>query len=165
MCLAVVGNRCPKLESGHTCSYVQTGATIPNIIKPKTLGDVASVLAVVCKRMQHFPIIMLEPALHCGKDTTHKTLETTCNERVLPLSSWKGCANGSVRDFKIQRRERQRERQKKKTIGSISKTVTLHVHHAFFVHFFARYCTTTTRKCLISRFMEDILDIQLGYGP
>ena len=90
----------------------QTGATIPNIIKPKTLGVVASVLAVVCKRMQHFPTIMLGPALHCGKDTTHKTLETTCNERALRLSSWKGCANGSVRDFKIQRRGRQRERQK-----------------------------------------------------
>ena len=25
----------------------------------------------------------------------------------------------------------------------------------FFVHFFARFCTTTTWKCLISRFMED----------
>ena len=38
-----------------------------------------------------------------------------------------------IRDFiKIQRRGRQRERQKKKkTIGFISKTTTLHVHHAF----------------------------------
>ena len=34
------------------------------------------------------------------------------------------------RDFKIQRRGRQRERQKK-TIGLISKTTTLHVHHTF----------------------------------
>ena len=34
------------------------------------------------------------------------------------------------RDFKIQRRGRQRER-KKKTIGLISKTTTLHVHHTF----------------------------------
>ena len=33
------------------------------------------------------------------------------------------------RDSKIQRRGRQRER--KKTIGFISKTTTLHVHHAF----------------------------------
>ena len=33
------------------------------------------------------------------------------------------------RDFKIQRRGRQQERQK--TIGLISKTTTLHVHHAF----------------------------------
>ena len=32
----------------------------------------------------------------------------------------------------------------KKTIGFISKTTTLHVHHAFFVHFFARFCTTAT---------------------
>ena len=26
----------------------------------------------------------------------------------------------------------------------------------FFVHFFARFCTTTAWKCLISRFMEDV---------
>ena len=35
------------------------------------------------------------------------------------------------RDFKIQRRGRQRKRQKKKTIDSVSRTSTLHVHHAF----------------------------------
>ena len=35
----------------------------------------------------------------------------------------------SNRYFKIQRRGRQRER--KKTIGFISKTITLHVHHAY----------------------------------
>ena len=34
-----------------------------------------------------------------------------------------------IRDFKIQRRERQRERQK--TIGLISKITTSQVHHAF----------------------------------
>ena len=28
-----------------------------------------------------------------------------------------------------------RRRQRKKTIGFMSKTTTLHVHHAFFVHF------------------------------
>ena len=34
-----------------------------------------------------------------------------------------------IRDFKIQRRGRQRERQK--TIGLINKTTTSHVHHTF----------------------------------
>ena len=34
-----------------------------------------------------------------------------------------------IRDFKIQRHGRQRERQKTK--GLISKATTLHVHHAF----------------------------------
>ena len=34
-----------------------------------------------------------------------------------------------IRDFKIQRRGRQQESQKKN--GLISKTTTLHVHHAF----------------------------------
>ena len=44
-----------------------------------------------------------------------------------------------IRDFKIQRRGRQRERQK--TVAFISKTTTLHVHHAFLyisLPFFAR---------------------------
>ena len=45
-----------------------------------------------------------------------------------------------TRDFNIQRSGRQRKRQKKKKpIGffiKISETSTLHVHHAFFVHFF-----------------------------
>ena len=39
------------------------------------------------------------------------------------------------RELKQRRRGRQRERQK--AIGLISKTTTLHVHHASFVHFFA----------------------------
>ena len=37
------------------------------------LGFVACVLAVVCKRMQQLPSI-LGPAVHRGKDTTHKSL-------------------------------------------------------------------------------------------
>ena len=36
-----------------------------------------------------------------------------------------------IRDLKIQRRGRQREGKKKKTIGLISKTTTSHVHHTF----------------------------------
>ena len=55
---------------------MQTDATTPNIIGPTMLGIVASVLAVVCKRMQQLPTI-LGPAVHRGKDTTHKTLERT----------------------------------------------------------------------------------------
>ena len=39
----------------------------------------------------------------------------------------------------------------KKAIGLGSKTTTLHVHHAFCT-FLCRRCTTTTWKCLISRF-------------
>ena len=37
------------------------------------LGVVACVLVVVCKRMQQLPT-MLEPSVHRGKDTTHKSL-------------------------------------------------------------------------------------------
>ena len=63
--------------------YVQTDATTPNIVGPTMLGVVASVLAVVCKRMQQVPTI-LGPAVHRGKDTTHKTLETMCHARAWP---------------------------------------------------------------------------------
>ncbi|CAH3185134.1 unnamed protein product [Porites evermanni] len=52
---------------------VQTGATSPNVVAPTMLGVVACVLAVVCKRMQQLPST-LEPAVHRGKDTTHKSL-------------------------------------------------------------------------------------------
>ena len=47
------------------------------------LGVVASVLAVVCKRMRQLPT-MLRPAVYRGKDTTQKTLETMCNARAWP---------------------------------------------------------------------------------
>ena len=52
---------------------VQTDATTPNIVAPTILGVVACVLAVMCKRMQQLPT-MLGPAVHRGKDTTHKSL-------------------------------------------------------------------------------------------
>ena len=58
------------------------------------LGVVASVLAVVCKRVQQL-LTMLGPALHLGTDTTHKTLQTMRNTRAWPEQCWKNCANGS----------------------------------------------------------------------
>ena len=58
------------------------------------LGVVASVLAVVCKRVQQL-LTMLGPALHLGTDTTHKTLQTMRNTRAWPEQCWKSCANGS----------------------------------------------------------------------
>ena len=67
----VEGNKCMYLLLKRK-SYVQTDATTPNIVGPTTLGVVASVLVVLCKRMQQLPT-MLGPAVHCGKDTTQKT--------------------------------------------------------------------------------------------
>ena len=61
----------------------------------------------------------------------------------------------AVRDFKIQRRGRQRERQKKNNWFN-KQNNNFASASRFFVHFFARFCTTTTWKCLISRFMEDV---------
>ena len=52
------------------------------------------------------------------------------------------------RNFKIQRRRQQRERQINNWFYKQSTT--------FFVHFFACFCTTTTWKCLILRFAGDI---------
>ena len=53
--------------------FKRTGSTM--------FGVVASVLAVECTRMQQLPTI-LGPAVHRGKDTTHKTLKTMCNLRA-----------------------------------------------------------------------------------
>ena len=38
---------------------------------------------------------MLRPAVHHGKDTTHKTVETMCDKRACPQQCWKSCPNGS----------------------------------------------------------------------
>ena len=50
-----------------------TDATTPNIVAPTMLGVVASVLAVVCKRMQQL-LTLLAPTVHRAKDTTHTSL-------------------------------------------------------------------------------------------
>ena len=75
-------------------SYVKMDPTASNIVQLTMLGVVVSMLAVVCKRMQHIPT-MLGPALHRGKDTAHQTLETFCNERAWSQKCQKSCANGS----------------------------------------------------------------------
>ena len=43
-----------------------------------------------------------------------------------------------------------------KTMGLISKTTTLHVHHAFIFAFLCHFCTNTTWICLILRFMDNV---------
>ena len=48
---------------------------------PTMVGVVASVLAVVCKRMRQVPT-MLGPAVRREKDIIQKTLETMCNARA-----------------------------------------------------------------------------------
>ena len=73
---------------------MQTEATTPNIVGPRMLGVVASVLAVVWKRTKKLST-MSGPAVHRGKDTTHNTLQTICNACGWPQQCWKSCANGS----------------------------------------------------------------------
>ena len=62
----------------------------------------------------------------------------------------------------------------KKAMGLLSKTTILHVHHICgFCTLLCRHCTTTTWKCPISRFMEDVAKrrriflsfSKLGCGP
>ena len=67
----------------------------------------------------------------------------------------------AIRDFKIQRRWQQRERQKKKNNPFYRQNNNFVRASHLFEHFFARFCTTTTWTCLILRFMEYVL----GYGP
>ena len=76
---------------------MQTDATNPNIVGPTMLGNVASVLAVVYKRMQQLPA-MLGHAVYRGEGirTTHTTLETMCDDACAwPQQCWKSCVNGS----------------------------------------------------------------------
>ena len=40
-------------------------------------------------------VTMLAPAVYCGEDTTHKTLEITFNARAWLQQCWKSCENGS----------------------------------------------------------------------
>ena len=73
---------------------MQTGATTPNIFGPITLGLLRLCLQCCvdgCNKSQQCWY------LQCivGKDTTLKTLETTCDARVYPKECWKSCANGS----------------------------------------------------------------------
>ena len=75
---------------------MQTEATTPNSVGPRMLGVVASVLAMVWKRTKNLSTIS-GPAVHRGKDTTHKTFETICNARGWPQQCWKSCANGSIK--------------------------------------------------------------------
>ena len=67
-CVNNVESCCVRVGSG-----VQTDAKTPNIVASTMLTVVACELAVVCKRMQQLPT-MLGPAVHRGKDTTHKSL-------------------------------------------------------------------------------------------
>ena len=67
-----------------------------------------SVFAVECTRMQQLPT-MLIPALHRGKDTTHKTLKTMLRyalrfgdhkkKEMLGVVGWKLCLPTSLRPF------------------------------------------------------------------
>ena len=75
-----------------------------------------------------------------------------------------------IRDFKIQRLGQQRKR---KTIKRLNKQWQLCTCVTLFSTFLCRFCTTTTLKCLIPRFMEPEKNKQrrkfnslfeLGYG-
>ena len=59
---------------------------------------------------------------------TRRKLGAKCVPQLF-LESLLGTRRSAIRDFKIQQRGRQQERQK--TIGLISKTTTSHVHHTF----------------------------------
>ena len=64
-------------------SYVQMDALAPKTMQPTILGVAASVLAVVCKRMQQ-----LTP-------NNVGTGSASCNAHAWPQQCWWNCANGS----------------------------------------------------------------------
>ena len=74
--VVMVTVRAPRTQQPFPCIFFSDSLRLratPNIVAPTILEVVACVLAVVCKRMQQLPT-MLGPAVHCGKDTTHKSL-------------------------------------------------------------------------------------------
>ena len=71
------------------------------------------------------------------------------------------CTLAIIRDFKMPRRRRQRERQKSNGLKRQNNNSAR--ASRFFCTFLCRHCTTTTGKCLISRFMEDVNRRQLRF--
>ena len=71
-------------------SYVQTDSTTPNIVGPTMLGVVASVLAVLCKRMQRLPR-MFGAAVLSAKDTGFKLCATTPNNMQTDMQTNATC--------------------------------------------------------------------------
>ena len=63
-------------------------------------------------------------------------------------------ALSTLRNFKIQRCGRQRERQKNNWFNKQNNNFAR--ASRFFCTFLSCFCTTTTWKCLILRFMEDV---------
>ena len=63
------------------------------------------------------------------------------------------CFKTASKNYGRRRKRWQREHQKRNRFILAKKT--LHMHNAFFCSFLSHRCTTTTWKCLISRFVED----------
>ena len=59
----------PTTDLMYFISYVQTDATTPTIVHVAVLGVVASVLAVVCKRMQQLPTLTTRRNMQQGVET------------------------------------------------------------------------------------------------
>ena len=89
----------------------------------------------------------------------------TCNIQ----QSWELLTNN--REFKQQRRRRQRGRQKSSWFWLAKQQLCTCI--TLFCTFLCRHCTTTTWKCLISRFVENVNTkqwlsfsfLQLRYNP
>ena len=80
-----------EVNSSYSLSFVQTDATTPNIVGSNNVES-------CCVRVgsgEQKDATMLGPALHRGKETTHKTLETMFNARAPSQQCWKSCANES----------------------------------------------------------------------
>ena len=97
-------------------SYVQMDASAPKNVQPRMLGVVASVLAVVCKRMQQ-----LTPN-NVGSGSA------SCYARAWPQQCWWNCENGSnivALRFSDRHRQRLKTKQKKTTPVNFKLYVTV----------------------------------------
>ena len=109
-----------------------------------------------------------------GKYVYIKNMFILCNRDLQSPTSFKvinikGCDECRTRryvktfnrDFKIQRRGRQQERQKNKRFNKQNNNFARALR--FFCTFLSCFCTTSTRKLLISRFKEDVNKLRRNF--
>ena len=87
------------------------------------------------------------------------TLSLPCDQWFLQAGRYASMRKKPLRAtvcFSIERARPREDYEYPTKIGLISKTTTLHVPHAFIFAFLCNFCTTTTWRCLILCFMDNV---------
>ena len=142
---------CERPESSKCCNLIRSGRAVFNLILGGQFWK--------CTKREWSRILTHRTGILC------KRCQTYTDVVVLGITSsfyWLGTINWW--------RRRQREVQKNNRLGLAKQQLCTCI--TLFCTFLCRHCKTTTRKCLISRFMEDVNKLlwnflshsELGYG-